>query len=85
MPDPKSVTQWLDDLKQGDEEAARQLWQRYFQKMVEASRKKLGGTRRRAADEEDVAHIAKLLGISIHAVGRKLRMVRLTWSQELNV
>ena len=55
MSDPKSVTQWLVDLKQGDEEAARQLWQRYFQKMVEASRKKLGGTRRRAADEEDAA------------------------------
>jgi DNA-directed RNA polymerase specialized sigma24 family protein len=29
--------------------------------------------------------IAELSGISVHAVGRKLRLIRLAWSQELNV
>ena len=29
-------------------------------------------------------HIAEFLGISIHSVGRKLRMIRLAWSQELD-
>jgi DNA-directed RNA polymerase specialized sigma24 family protein len=29
--------------------------------------------------------IAEKLGISVHAVGRKVRMVRMTWSEELNV
>jgi DNA-directed RNA polymerase specialized sigma24 family protein len=28
--------------------------------------------------------IAELLGVSVHTVGRKLRMIRLAWSQELN-
>jgi DNA-directed RNA polymerase specialized sigma24 family protein len=28
--------------------------------------------------------IAALLGVSVHTVGRKLRMIRLTWSQELS-
>ena len=28
--------------------------------------------------------IAQFLGISVHAVGRKLRMIRLAWSKELN-
>lgn len=50
-----SVTQWIDNLKQGDDEAARQLWQRYFEQFVGVARRKLGGTPRRIADEEDVA------------------------------
>jgi DNA-directed RNA polymerase specialized sigma24 family protein len=55
MPDRQSVTQWIEDLKRGDEEAARRLWERYFQKMVQASRRKLQRQPRRSADEEDAA------------------------------
>ena len=50
-----SVTRWIQDLKTGDEEAARQLWQRYFQQLVRLAQTRLGGSPSRIADEEDVA------------------------------
>jgi DNA-directed RNA polymerase specialized sigma24 family protein len=50
-----SVTRWLGQLQAGDPAAAEQLWQRYFQRLVELARKKLRGSPRRVADEEDVA------------------------------
>ena len=53
-----SVTAWLADLKQGQQEAAQKLWQRYCQRLVEMARKKLGYASRRVADEEDVALMA---------------------------
>jgi DNA-directed RNA polymerase specialized sigma24 family protein len=49
------VMLWLRQLKGGDPEAARQLWDVYYGRMVELARVKLQGTARRAADEEDVA------------------------------
>jgi hypothetical protein len=50
-----SVTGWIGQLKVGDAAAAQQLWERYFRRLVGLARKKLLGTRRQAADEEDVA------------------------------
>lgn len=50
-----SVTHWISQLKAGDRDAARQLWDRYFQRLVSLAHKKLHGAPRRAADEEDVA------------------------------
>jgi DNA-directed RNA polymerase specialized sigma24 family protein len=50
-----SVTRWLGQLQAGDPAAAQQLWQRYFQRLVVLARKKLRGSPRRVADEEDVA------------------------------
>lgn len=50
----KSITRWIRDLKTGDEEAARLLWQEYFDKLVAVARKQLGSAPRRIADEEDV-------------------------------
>jgi RNA polymerase sigma factor (sigma-70 family) len=50
-----SVTRWLGQLQEGDSAAARQLWERYFRRLVGLARKRLGGTPRRVADEEDVA------------------------------
>jgi DNA-directed RNA polymerase specialized sigma24 family protein len=49
------VTQWLDQLKWGDRDAALELWNRYFERLLGVARNKLGGTPRRVADEEDVA------------------------------
>jgi RNA polymerase sigma factor (sigma-70 family) len=51
----ETVTHWIDALKAGDEEAARLLWHRYFQQIVELARDKLRTASRRVADEEDVA------------------------------
>jgi RNA polymerase sigma factor (sigma-70 family) len=50
-----SVTALLERLKQGDHEAARLLWQRYYPRLVALARKKLQGVPRRVADEEDAA------------------------------
>jgi DNA-directed RNA polymerase specialized sigma24 family protein len=52
---PGSVTHWLNELKAGNPTAAQQLWERYFQALIELARKKLQDAPRRAADEEDVA------------------------------
>jgi RNA polymerase sigma factor (sigma-70 family) len=50
-----SVTTWIGLLRQGDGDAAQQLWERYFARLVEFAHGKLRGTSRRASDEEDVA------------------------------
>jgi DNA-directed RNA polymerase specialized sigma24 family protein len=49
-----SVTQWLGRLKAGDQEAATDIWRRYFEQLVRLARDRLRGARRRVADEEDV-------------------------------
>jgi DNA-directed RNA polymerase specialized sigma24 family protein len=49
-----SVSQWIVQLKAGDREVARQLWEHYFRRLVGLARSKLAG-RPRATDEEDVA------------------------------
>jgi RNA polymerase sigma factor (sigma-70 family) len=50
-----SVSRWLGQLKDGDQAAAQQLWERYFRSLVRLARSRLHGTARRVADEEDVA------------------------------
>jgi DNA-directed RNA polymerase specialized sigma24 family protein len=53
----ESVTQWIDDLKAGDQAAAQPLWERYFERLVRLARKKLQNDRRprTVEDEEDAA------------------------------
>ena len=53
-----SVTLWIDRLQAGDPDAAQQLWERYFRRLVGLARHKLPGRPRAAADEEDVAESA---------------------------
>src|SRR5262245_28511527 len=51
-----SVTRWIGELSGGDpDEAARQLWQRYFEQLVRLARVKLRDAPRGLADEEEVA------------------------------
>jgi RNA polymerase sigma factor (sigma-70 family) len=52
---PSTVTEWIGQLRRGDPEAARKLWQRYFARLVGLARAHLASLPRRAADEEDVA------------------------------
>lgn len=50
-----SVTMLIANLKVGDEDAAqRELWDRYFRRLVALARMKIGNSPRGAADEEDV-------------------------------
>jgi len=50
-----SVTRWIEGLKGGQQDAARQLWDRYFQRLVHLVRRKLPAHQLRAFDEEDIA------------------------------
>jgi DNA-directed RNA polymerase specialized sigma24 family protein len=53
--DDGSVTFMIRQLKAGDNAAAQGLWERYFQGLIGAARKRLEGSPRRVADEEDAA------------------------------
>jgi RNA polymerase sigma factor (sigma-70 family) len=55
MPSPESVTALIERLEAGDHAAAQALWEHYYPRLVDLARKRLQGTSRRAADEEDVA------------------------------
>jgi len=55
MKSTDSVTGWIDRYQAGDQLAAQQLWERYFERLVALARKKLKGRTLTAADEEDVA------------------------------
>src|SRR6516225_8063333 len=52
---PRSVTNWIGQIKAGNFAAAQDLWNRYFHRLVGLAREKLRGSPRRAADEEDAA------------------------------
>jgi RNA polymerase sigma factor (sigma-70 family) len=58
QPEPEreneSVTFWLERLKSGDRDVVPQLWERYFPRLIRLARRRLEGSPRRAADEEDV-------------------------------
>ncbi len=57
--DPGLIARWLDDLRAGEGEAARRLWDCYFNRMVSLARAELRSRRREAVeDEEDAALIA---------------------------
>ncbi len=49
------VGMWVSQLKDGDPQAAEQLWNTYFVRMVKVARCKLHSAPGRMADEEDVA------------------------------
>lgn len=55
MPDNHSDTYWLQLLKDGDGDAAGELWERCIRRMLGLARRKLSAGQRRIADEEDVA------------------------------
>ena len=53
-----SVTHWIGALKSGDQQAAQQLWERYWKRLVGLAARKLTGARRQTSDEEDIAQVA---------------------------
>ncbi len=50
-----SVTDWIEQIKSGEDQAAQKLWDRYFDRLVVLARRKLGRTLQRVDDEEDLA------------------------------
>jgi len=55
MSDHGSVTGWIVQLKAGDANAARPLWEGYYRRLVDLAYKRLWGQPRAIANEEDVA------------------------------
>lgn len=55
-----SVTEWIQQLKDGEEYALTLLHERYWPYLVGIARKKMSAGKRRASDEEDVAQEAFL-------------------------
>jgi RNA polymerase sigma factor (sigma-70 family) len=53
-----SVSTWIVQLRLGNSEAAQQLWERYYEQLVQLAQKRLRGAPRRMADEEDVVQSA---------------------------
>ena len=50
-----SITVWIDGLRDGNEESAQRLWERYFARLVFLANARLPQGYRRDFDEEDVA------------------------------
>lgn len=55
MSTAQSVSHWIADLKEGDSDAAQNLWDRYAARLIEIAQRRMKHTPRRIADEEDVA------------------------------
>src|SRR5262245_48197123 len=55
QPSSHSVTLWIEQLRASDPVAARELWQRFFARMVAVARQRLASGSSRVADEEDAA------------------------------
>lgn len=51
----QSVSYWIASLKEGDENAVQQLWNRYSTRLIELAQQRLRYSPKRMADEEDVA------------------------------
>jgi DNA-directed RNA polymerase specialized sigma24 family protein len=52
--DIQSTATWLGKLRDGDPQAAQELWQRYYEQLLRVARRRLSGVPRRVSDEEDV-------------------------------
>lgn len=53
-----SVSQYIDGLKHGDEQAAQKIWERFYQRLLVQADKKLKSSPRKAMNEEDVVQRA---------------------------
>ncbi len=53
-PDISSVTAWLPALKAGGDDAAQQLWEAYYQRLIGFARSRLRDVPKRDFDEDDV-------------------------------
>lgn len=54
MSESRNVSNWIDQIKEGDSIAAHQIWRHYFDRLVRSVRTNLRGQNRGASDEEDI-------------------------------
>lgn len=50
----ESITRWIDGVRNGDQEAARRLWDTFFHRLTLIARQRLQHANRTVSDEEDV-------------------------------
>lgn len=50
-----SISHWIDEIKDGNRDAAQGLWERYFARLVRLARLQISENNRRISDEEDLA------------------------------
>lgn len=55
QPEKEPASDWITEVIAGNEDAARELWDRYFPELLNVARKHLRTIPKRIADEEDVA------------------------------
>ena len=49
------ITQWIDEVREGDSTAAEKIWEQYYHRLVSMARQRLQGATLAVSDEEDVA------------------------------
>jgi RNA polymerase sigma factor (sigma-70 family) len=76
-----STTHWLLELQAGNRQAAQELWERYYRRLVGFARKKLNGRRVGAADDEN--DIALSAFASFYQAAEEGRFPRLSGSNDL--
>jgi len=54
MPSQTSITRYIGELRKGDAEAARRLWEHYSRRLVQVAAESLGKAARATVDEDDV-------------------------------
>ena len=92
-PSRGSVTTWIEGIKGRNEQAAQELWNRYFGQLVPLARRQLRGLAREA-DEEDIALSAlKSAMLGLHnnrfpelndRTGLWPLLVTITWRKAIN-
>lgn len=50
----ESITQWIDELRRGDDAAAQQLWGAFFDRLLHLAQARMRKANRAAYDEEDI-------------------------------
>ncbi len=58
MDSEHSVTQYIEDLKRGDHDAAQKIWERFLHRLIALADIKLKASPRKAMDEEDIVQAA---------------------------
>ena len=54
MSKEQNVSHWIEQIKEGNSDAANLLWHHYFERLVRAVRNRLHGQNRAISDEEDI-------------------------------
>jgi hypothetical protein len=85
----RCVSHWIEQLRAGDQVAARRLWEGYFRRLVGLARGKLQSLPCRAGDEEDadLRTIAawKMEGYTTEEIAARLRRAPRTVERKLDL